>query len=117
MTKEVQIFGAAAAVSTIHAIRGMLRALPPVPRRSSPKKNPQRRKQRSRKTSARSQPAKRKAPRPNLERKLRMPQSYLKASIDGLNGSGKTGTAARLAVGIAIEYCNHSPVIVYDSEE
>lgn len=46
-----------------------------------------------------------------------MSQSYLKASIDGLNGSGKTGTAARLAVGLAIEYCDRSPVIVSDSEE
>jgi hypothetical protein len=46
-----------------------------------------------------------------------MSSSYLKASFDGLNGSGKTGTVARLAVGIAIEYGNRAPVVVNDSEE
>src|SRR5205807_5216272 len=43
--------------------------------------------------------------------------SYLKASIDGLNGSGKSGTSARLAVGISKEFCNSAPVLVADSEE
>lgn len=44
-------------------------------------------------------------------------KSFVKASIDGKNGNGKTGTAARLAVGLALEYGNGGPVIVADSEE
>lgn len=43
--------------------------------------------------------------------------SFLKCSIDGMNGSGKSGTAARLAVGIAKEYCDSRPVVGYDSED
>lgn len=46
-----------------------------------------------------------------------MNQSYLKSSLDGLNGSGKSGTACRLAVGISKEFCNSAPVLVSDSEE
>ncbi len=44
-------------------------------------------------------------------------QSYLKASIDGLNGSGKSGTSARLAVGISKELCDHAPVVAYSSDD
>ena len=43
--------------------------------------------------------------------------SYLKCSIDGVNGSGKSGTSARLAVGISKELCNSAPVLAFDSEE
>jgi|SRR5581483_1804019 len=43
-------------------------------------------------------------------------QSYLKCSIDGLNGAGKSGTSVRLAVGIAKEYCESAPVVAFDSE-
>jgi hypothetical protein len=43
--------------------------------------------------------------------------SFMKASIDGVNGSGKSGTSARLAVGISKELCNGAPVLVADSEE
>lgn len=43
--------------------------------------------------------------------------SYLKAAFDGLNGSGKTGTVVRLAIGLAIEYGDRRPVYVFDSEE
>lgn len=43
--------------------------------------------------------------------------SYLKTSLDGLNGAGKSGTAVRLAVGISKEFCNSAPVLVSDSEE
>jgi hypothetical protein len=46
-----------------------------------------------------------------------MSQSYMKATIDGVNGSGKSGTSARLAVGIAKELCGSAPVLVADSEE
>ena len=46
-----------------------------------------------------------------------MTASFVKTTFDGMNGSGKTGTAARLAVGLAIEYGNRAPVIVNDSEE
>lgn len=46
-----------------------------------------------------------------------MSQSYLKCSIDGVNGSGKSGTSARLAVGISKELCNSAPVLAFDSEE
>ena len=46
-----------------------------------------------------------------------MNQSYLKCSIDGVNGSGKSGTSARLAVGISKELCNSAPVLAFDSEE
>jgi hypothetical protein len=46
-----------------------------------------------------------------------MSQSYMKATIDGVNGSGKSGTSARIAVGISKEFCNSSPVLVADSEE
>lgn len=46
-----------------------------------------------------------------------MSQSYLKASVNGLNGSGKTGTVVRLACGLALEYCGGAPVVVADSEE
>jgi hypothetical protein len=44
-------------------------------------------------------------------------QSYLKASIDGLNGSGKSGTSARLAVGISKELCGGAPVVAYSSDD
>lgn len=44
-------------------------------------------------------------------------QSYLKLSTDGANGSGKTCTMAQLAVGIAKEYCDGSPVHVFDSSD
>lgn len=43
--------------------------------------------------------------------------SFLKCSIDGLNGSGKTGTTVRLAVGIAKEYGDGAPVVGYDAED
>jgi hypothetical protein len=43
--------------------------------------------------------------------------SFVKATIDGLNGAGKSGTAVRLAVGISKEYCNSAPVVAFDSEE
>lgn len=43
--------------------------------------------------------------------------SFLKTSLDGLNGAGKSGTAVRLAVGISKEFCNSAPVLVSDSEE
>jgi hypothetical protein len=46
-----------------------------------------------------------------------MSQSFLKAALDGLNGAGKSGTAARLAVGISKECCGSAPVLVFDSEE
>jgi hypothetical protein len=46
-----------------------------------------------------------------------MSQSFLKAALDGLNGAGKSGTAARLAVGISKEFCGSAPVLVFDSEE
>jgi hypothetical protein len=46
-----------------------------------------------------------------------MSQSYLKASIDGFNGTGKSGTAARLAVGISKERCDREPVIAYSSDD
>lgn len=42
-------------------------------------------------------------------------QSYLKASIDGLKGSGVTGTAARIALGISIEQCDRRPVLIGDA--
>lgn len=44
-------------------------------------------------------------------------QSYLKASIDGVNGSGKSGTAARLAVGISKELRGNAPVVAYSSDD
>ena len=44
-------------------------------------------------------------------------KSFVKTTFDGMNGSGKTGTAARLAVGLAIEYGDRAPVVVCDSEE
>jgi len=34
-----------------------------------------------------------------------------------VNGSGKSGTAARLAVGISKELCHSAPVLAFDSEE
>ena len=43
--------------------------------------------------------------------------SFVKATIDGLNGAGKSGTAVRLAVGISKEYCGSAPVVAFDSEE
>jgi hypothetical protein len=43
--------------------------------------------------------------------------SYLKVSIDGVNGSGKTCTVAQLAVGLAIEYGDGRPVHVFDSSD
>lgn len=46
-----------------------------------------------------------------------MTQSHMKATFDGVNGSGKSGTTARLAVGIAKEYGDGAPVLVSDSEE
>jgi hypothetical protein len=46
-----------------------------------------------------------------------MTQSYMKTTIDGVNGSGKSGTSARIAVGIAKEYGDGAPVLVADSEE
>jgi hypothetical protein len=46
-----------------------------------------------------------------------MTQSYLKAAIDGVNGSGKSGTSARLAVGLSKEFCGSAPVLAFDSEE
>lgn len=46
-----------------------------------------------------------------------MSQSYMKATIDGVNGSGKSGTSARIAVGISKDFCNSAPVLVADSEE
>lgn len=46
-----------------------------------------------------------------------MSTSYLKTSIDGLNGSGKTWTSGLLASGLAKEYGNGRPVVVFDSED
>jgi len=43
--------------------------------------------------------------------------SYLKVSIDGVNGSGKTCTVAQLACGIAKEYGNGGAVHVFDSSD
>ena len=43
--------------------------------------------------------------------------SFLKASIDGTSGSGKSQTCARLAIGISKELCGSAPVLVADSEE
>lgn len=43
-------------------------------------------------------------------------QSYLKASVDGVNGSGKTCTVAQLACGLAKEYGNGA-VHVFDSSD
>lgn len=43
--------------------------------------------------------------------------SYLKAAIDGKNGAGKSGTSARLAVGISKELCDSAPVLAFDTEE
>lgn len=43
--------------------------------------------------------------------------SFVKASVDGLNGSGKSQLLARLAIGISKTYCNSAPVLVADSEE
>ena len=43
--------------------------------------------------------------------------SFLKASVDGTHGSGKSGTTARLAVGISKELYHCAPVLVADSEE
>lgn len=43
--------------------------------------------------------------------------SFVKASIDGLNGSGKTWTSGLLAVGLAREYSSSAPVVVFDSED
>lgn len=42
--------------------------------------------------------------------------SFLKASVDGTNGSGKSGTCARLAIGISKHFYNSAPVLVADSE-
>lgn len=42
---------------------------------------------------------------------------YAKISTDGLNGSGKSFTMAELAVGLAKEYCDSRPVLVFDSED
>lgn len=44
-------------------------------------------------------------------------RSYLRASTDGLNGSGKTCTMAQLAVGLAKEYGDGRPVHVFDSSD
>ena len=46
-----------------------------------------------------------------------MNQSYVKTSVDGLNGSGKTCTLAQLAVGLAKEYGNGGGVYVFDSSD
>lgn len=46
-----------------------------------------------------------------------MSQSYAKISIDGVNGSGKSDTAARLAAGISIELADRAPVLAFDAEE
>lgn len=43
--------------------------------------------------------------------------SYVKCSVDGVNGSGKSGTAVRLAIGLSLEYMNGAPVVVADTEE
>jgi hypothetical protein len=43
--------------------------------------------------------------------------SYLRTSIDGQNGSGKTCTTAQLAVGLAKEYGNGADVHVFDSSD
>jgi hypothetical protein len=41
-----------------------------------------------------------------------MAQSDMKTSIDGVNGSGKSGTSPRIAVGISKDFCNSAPVLV-----
>jgi hypothetical protein len=43
--------------------------------------------------------------------------SYMKASLSGPNGTGKSGTTARLLVGISKELCNSAPVVVYSSDD
>jgi hypothetical protein len=43
--------------------------------------------------------------------------SRLKASISGPNGTGKSGTTARLLVGISKELCGSAPVVVYSSDD
>jgi hypothetical protein len=43
--------------------------------------------------------------------------SFLRVSMDGLNGSGKTCTIAQLALGIAKEYARNGPVHVFDSSD
>jgi hypothetical protein len=43
--------------------------------------------------------------------------SYLKTSVDGVNGSGKTCTVAQLACGLALEYGNGRAVHVFDSSD
>jgi hypothetical protein len=46
-----------------------------------------------------------------------MNQSYLRVSVNGLNGSGKTCTTALLACAIAIEYGDRRPVYVFDASD
>jgi hypothetical protein len=46
-----------------------------------------------------------------------MSQSHMKASLSGPNGTGKSGTTARLAVGISKEFCCGAPVIAYSSDD
>src|SRR5438093_4496111 len=43
--------------------------------------------------------------------------SYLKTSVDGMNGSGKTCTVAQLALGLAKEYSPVHEVHVFDSSD
>lgn len=43
--------------------------------------------------------------------------SYLKASIDGMNGAGKSGTALRIILGISKEMCSSAPVVAYSSDD
>lgn len=43
--------------------------------------------------------------------------SFLKASIDGVNGSGKSQLCARIAIGISKTFYDSAPVVVADSEE
>jgi hypothetical protein len=43
--------------------------------------------------------------------------SYMKASLSGPNGTGKSGTTARLLVGISKKLCNSAPVVVYSSDD
>ena len=43
--------------------------------------------------------------------------AFLKASVDGLNSSGKSQLCVRLAIGISKTYCDSAPVLVADAEE